>query len=62
MKPCGSALGRAPPELRIAAISHLPDLMSKLAAACEAVTKKAKAEMDKFAAASQELQDALRQK
>jgi hypothetical protein len=55
-------LAAAPPELRIAAISHLPDLMNKLASACEAVTKKAKAEMDKFAAASQELQDALRHK
>ena len=55
-------LAAAPPELRIAAISHLPDLMSKLAAACEAVTKKAKAEMDKFAVASNELQEALKQK
>ncbi|MGD0089598.1 MAG: hypothetical protein ABSE73_06720 [Planctomycetota bacterium] len=49
----------APPELRIAAISHLPDLMVRLAAACEGATKKAKAEMEKFAAAAQELKAAL---
>jgi len=52
----------APPELRIAAISHLPDLMARLAVACEGATKKAKAEMERFSAAAQELQTALRSK
>lgn len=55
-------LTAAPRELRIAAISHLPDLMTKLAQTCEAAAKKAKAEMDNFAAAAQEMRTALKRK
>jgi hypothetical protein len=52
-------LSAAPRELRIASISHLPDLMAKLAQICESATKKAKAEMERFATAAQELRAAL---
>ncbi|MCY3024388.1 MAG: hypothetical protein NTW87_35890 [Planctomycetota bacterium] len=55
-------LNAAPRELRIAAISYLPDLMSKLALTCESATKKAQAEMGKFDAAAHELKAALHRK